>query len=88
MTVNFPELTNKSDLTFADVPVGARVRVLRKMVDFYFFRGDETGVVVKNDGTYLGVIVEFDWPREFDDGYIQYQFNFNPTDLVLVEEAA
>lgn len=74
----------RTRLTFADLPVGARVRVAVSMEDFYFFRG-ETGTVIKNKGTYLGVIVRFDKPRLFEDGSVQEWFNFNPHSLALLD---
>ncbi len=75
----------RSKLTFADLPVGARVRVVTPCEDFYFFYG-ETGTVIENKGTYLGVIVRFDKPRLFEDGSVQEWFNFNPHSLERLPE--
>jgi len=73
-----PDLGN-----FNDFPVGTRVRVKSRLVDFYFFNG-ETGEVVRNDHRYLGIIVRFDEPRIFEDGCVQEEFNFNPKDLEII----
>ena len=64
-------------------PIGTRVRVVVEFQDMYFFRGNETGTVIRNTGDYMGVIVKFDKPRYFEDDYIQYDFNFNPVDLEI-----
>jgi len=61
--------------------IGTRVKIRSGWVDFYAFFG-ETGTVVKNRNKHLGIIVEFDEPREFEDGYIQKTFNFNEKDLI------
>lgn len=70
-------------MTFDDLPIGTRVRVVSPWVDFYPFFG-ETGEVVRNDEGYLGVIVLFDEPRHFEDGFEQRMFNFDPEDLELI----
>lgn len=75
----FPNL-KVTEHTFDDFPVGTPVEVVAKGVDFYFFYR-ETGKVIKNNGGYLGIIVEFDEPRHFENGYVQTKFNFNPHDL-------
>ncbi len=79
----FPAPDEVSNLTFDDLPVGARVKVAAQMVDMYFFYG-ETGVVEKNTGGYLGIIVRFDAPRHFTSGYVQETFNFNPRNLEIM----
>lgn len=71
-------------LDYSWFPVGRKVKIIAKGVDFYFFYG-ETGTVIKNNGSYLGIIVEFDKPRYFKDGEIQKIFNFNPHDLIPVK---
>ena len=63
---------------------GTHVKVISKTVDFYFFYG-ETGTVISNNGEYLGCIVKFDVPREFEDGYIQETFDFNEKDLEKIQ---
>jgi len=68
--------------TFADFPVGARVRVVSDFVDHHWFR-DDTGTVIRNAGSYLSIIVEFDKPRHYDD-WVMTEFNFNPQNLELL----
>lgn len=46
----------------ADFPVGTRVRVVCRGQDFMFFRGTETGKVVRNGDRYLSIEVRFDEP--------------------------
>lgn len=72
--------------TFDMFPVGTRVRVITFAQDFRFFEGDETGVVVRNTGERLGIIVKFDTPLKYDDGYRITEFGFNPDDLIVLEE--
>ncbi len=64
MPFNFPlpEWERETAYTFQHFPVGTRVRVVSRCVDFMFFKGVETGTVVKNTGQYLGIHVAFD-PR-------------------------
>jgi len=71
---------------YSNFPVGTRVKIICIAQDFNFFNGDETGEVVENKGRYLGVIVRFDFPRHFENGYTQYTFNFEPKDLVKIKE--
>lgn len=71
---------------YTDFPVGTKVKIICKAQDSYFFKGDETGIVTKNTGRYLGIIVKFDKPRHFEHGYIQKDFNFEPNDLIITEE--
>jgi len=68
--------------TFEDFPVGTHVKIICACQDFHFFYG-ETGKVIKNEGKYLSIIVEYDEPRHYEDGTIEKTFNFNPNDLVL-----
>ena len=75
----------QSILTFSDIRAGDRVKVIAKCVDFSFFY-EETGVVTRNSHKYLGIIVKFDKPRKFRDGTVEVDFNFNPTDLEIVEK--
>lgn len=75
---------NTTENTHAMFPIGTRVRIITPCEDFYFFYG-ETGKVINNSGGYLGIRVEFDEPRHFEGGYIQKDFNFNPTSLAPLE---
>lgn len=70
-----------ADNTFADFPVGTKVKIITPCEDHYFFYG-ETGVVIRNSGRYLGIIVEFDEPRRFEGGHVQKEFNFAPSSLI------
>lgn len=70
----------RTNRQFSDFPVGTDVKIVCEEQDFYFFYG-ETGKVFKNSGQSLGIIVNFDLPRHFQDGHIQESFNFSPTDL-------
>lgn len=65
---------------FDDFRVGDKVKVITPAQDCYFFWG-EKGTVISNSGKYLGIRVEFDKPRKFEDGYVQKDFNFEPSDL-------
>lgn len=74
--------------TFDNLPIGTRVKIVSKWVDFYPF-WEEVGTVCENKHGYLGVIVRFDEPRQFkdwwdEDVYIQEVFNFNPEDLEII----
>lgn len=71
---------------FDDFPIGQRVKIISEGVDFYFFYG-ETGEVIKNDGKYLGITVEFDKPREFEGGIVQTHFGFNPENLCPLKKS-
>lgn len=75
----------KTNYKFNDFPVETKVKIISKVVDFYFWYG-ETGEVIKNDGDYLGIEVQLDSPRHFEDGYIQTSFNFNPDNLCPISE--
>lgn len=82
----------QSNYTWDDFPVGTKVKIICACQDMYFWYG-ETGVVTANKGygkgvngegfgvCYLGIRVKFDEPRHFEDGYVQTDFNFQPTDL-------
>ena len=70
--------------TYDDFPVGSHIKIITPHQDFSFFY-EETGTVIRNDKSYLGIIVEFDEPREYENGHIQTKFNFNPKDLFLLE---
>lgn len=70
----------KSELTYKDISVGMRVKVVSEHVDFYWFNG-EVGTVIKAEPRHLGIIVKFDKAREFIDGSDQDEFNFNPENL-------
>ena len=69
---------------FEDFPVGQRVRIICVGQDHYFFNGNEKGTVTKNTGKYLGIMIKFDKPRHFENGYIQTHFNFEPKDLMRI----
>lgn len=77
------------DLTFEDLPVGTRVRVIVGMADFHFFNGD-TGVVVRNTRRYRGVMVRFDTPRRYRGSpeWVMRQFGFAPDELEIIEAPA
>ena len=82
------ETTNK---TYADFPVGTRVRIMCSGRDFIFFSpGRETGTVIKNTGDYLGIVVHLAHPRVEDYGdpelYVRTKHNFHPTDLLPIED--
>jgi len=69
--------------TYDQFTVGTHVKIITPCQDMMFFFG-ETGVVKKNSGTYLGIIVDFDVPRRFVDGFVQTDFNFEPDDLIEI----
>ena len=71
--------------TYDDFPVGTKVKIITPCEDFYFWYG-ETGIVIKNKHSYLGIIVKLDEPRHFEDGYIQKEFNFEPKSLVVLDK--
>lgn len=92
------DLYNTHNNTYDMFPVGTHVQVITIGQDGYFFEGTETGKVVRNTGEYLGIFVEFDNPRRFnalmpirddsnklqaEDDYIQREFNFEPSDLIV-----
>jgi hypothetical protein len=70
--------------TYDMFPVGSHVQIVCMCQDFNFF-WDETGVVTKNSGKYLGINVKFDEPRHFKGGSIQTDFNFEPADLMRID---
>lgn len=65
---------------------GTRVRIICMGQDHNFFSGEETGIVIRNDGDYLGIIVKLDSPIHYKDSYVLTEFNFNPRDLVVIPE--
>lgn len=73
--------------TYDMFPIGTKVQVITLGQDFNFFNGTEVGEVIKNGGKYLSIIVKFDEPRHFKDGYIQTEFNFEPDDLTVLEKS-
>lgn len=85
----FPKPEPISKLTHADLPPGTRVKIIAPVVDMMFFNG-QTGVVTKNKGGYLGIIVKFDYPI-----YVRYtgsnkvvervDHNFDPEHLEILE---
>ncbi len=77
----------KKERNFKLFPVGTKVRINTNFEDFHFFNKTESGIVVRNNNEYLGIIVAFDKPRIFEDDTIQYKFGFNPENLVLLEKS-
>jgi len=77
------------DEKFAKFPPGSKVQVISRGVDFMFFDGDETGIVSRNYGKYLGIIVKFDEPikyRNWNKDIIECkEWNFNPEDLKVIQ---
>ena len=71
---------------FEDFPIGAKVKIITPYRDFCFFY-EETGKVIRNDGSYLGIIVKLDEPRPFEDGSIQFEFNFKPEDICTIKQS-
>ena len=69
--------------TYDDFKIGDRVEVIVPWEDCYFFYG-ETGIIIKNSHEYLGIVVKFDNPRNFEGGYVQETFNFKPEDLFKI----
>lgn len=65
--------------TYKQFPVGTRVQVICVAQDFSFFAGTEEGVVIKNKGDYLGIIVKFDARHQ------RPEFNFEPKDLIVLQ---
>ena len=53
--------------------------------DHYFFY-EEEGAVESVDIHYLGIMVRFDEPRHFVGGMVQETFNFNPSDLLILDD--
>jgi hypothetical protein len=76
-------LYNTIKNTYDMFPVGTRVRVVTVCQDFNFFY-DETGIVTKNTGGYLGITVTFDEERKFVNGSVQTCFSFEPDDLISI----
>jgi len=79
------EKYNTNNNTFKMFPIGTKVQIITPAQDFNFFY-DETGIVVRNSERYLGITIKFDSPRHFKDGYIQKEFNFDPSDLIILEK--
>jgi len=71
--------------TFEMFPIGTRIKVICCCQDFVFFNGNETGVVIKNGGSYLSIIVKFDEPLSQKIGQGIDCFNFNPEDLIVYD---
>jgi hypothetical protein len=66
----------------SDFKVGDRVRVVCAAQDFVFFRGDETGRIVRTTPiAHLPFIVEFDRPMRYADGFVRKEHNFDADDL-------
>ena len=70
---------------FSDFRIGDRVKIITKCRDFYFFY-EETGKIIENSGTYLGLKVRLDKPRHFEGGFVQKTFGFNPEDLKIIKK--
>ena len=60
---------------FEDYQIGDRVKIVCACQDFRFFNG-QAGIVIKNTGKYLGLIVAI---NEHDS------WGFNPEDLKLIQ---
>lgn len=76
------------DNTFEMFPIGSRVKVICVCQDYYFFNHEKentNGTVIRNSGKYLGIIVKWDEPRQYEC-HFQEEFNFEPSDLVLLDE--
>ena len=73
--------------TYEDFPIGTHVKIICLSQDHHFFYG-ETGKVIKNGGRYLSIKVEYDEPRHYSNGVVETNFNFNPTDLCIYNEAS
>ena len=73
--------------TFDMFPIETKVQVITVCQDHNFFTGTEKGKVIRNSGEYLGIIIKFDEPIQYKDGSIRTEFNFNPTDLIVLEKA-
>ena len=74
--------------TFQDFPIGTRVKVITPIEDFMAFDGDN-GVVIHNNGQYLGNSVKFDKPFSIRgvDGLTKItSFNFNPKSICILNE--
>lgn len=82
VTIEMIKLYGTKDNTYDDFPIGTHVKIICCCQDFHFFYG-ETGKVIRNKGTYLSIIVEFDKLRHFEGGYVQTKFNFVPKDLAI-----
>lgn len=79
------ETYGTKDNTYEDFPVDSRVKIITACQDFSFFYG-ETGKVIENKGTYLGITVKYDEPRHYQGGGVQTGFNFNPDDIVILDK--
>lgn len=73
------------------IPVGAKVRITARCVDFHFFPEGCTGVVVRNSGTYLGIIVKLDEPihvRYYTDRtWLMEEWGFNANHLQVLDQS-
>lgn len=68
-------------------PVGTKVKVICACQDFCFFWPEKenlVGTVIRNSMRYIGIIVQWDEPRCYEDGRVQKEFNFAPDDLVVL----
>ncbi len=71
--------------TYQTFPEGTPVMIICAGQDHFFFY-NETGRVTESKNKYLGITVEFDKPRHFEDGTIQRGFSFDPDDLVRIQD--
>ncbi len=78
-------LYGTGDNTYGDFPIDTPVKIICCSQDHHFFYG-ETGKIIRNKGTYLSIIVEYDEPRHYEGGAIETSFNFEPNDLVLWDD--
>lgn len=79
------EKVQNYDVSFADFPIGQKVKVVSVCVDFLFTEG-ETGIVVRNNGKYLGIIVKLDDVRIGNEKDWTNEWGFNPKDLIKIGE--
>lgn len=70
-----------------DFPVGTHVEIVCACRDFTFFY-NETGRVIENKDTYLGIRVRLDEVRVYEDGSTLETFGFKPQDLKVITHQA
>lgn len=73
---------------FPDFLIGTKVQVISPCVDFCFFRGTETGYVIRNNKSSEGIIVKFDEPMVYEDGFVRTEHGFDPDDLKILKRMA
>lgn len=68
-------------------PIGTRVKAICVYQDHYFFWPEKenlVGTVVRNSMRYIGIIVQWDEPRHYENGHVQKEFNFAPDNLIIL----